>query len=100
MKRSQTSPLAGFVIGLMLAPVGLSQSARQKGPAFDAVVIKRAAPGTGMPPAWHPPRDHGRYTLRSASLRVCLQIADRLTPDRISGPKWMDSQRYALIATM
>ncbi len=35
-----------------------------------------------------------------ASLRVYLQLAYRLPPDRVSGPAWMDSERYDIAATM
>jgi uncharacterized protein (TIGR03435 family) len=78
-------------------------------PVFEAASVKRSAPNS-VPvgfidsPAFNnvrlQGRDHGRYISYGSSLRLYLQQAYRLSGDRISGPAWMDTDRYDIDARM
>jgi uncharacterized protein (TIGR03435 family) len=95
MKRSILAVLAG-ILGI----VGVSRPQGAERPKFEVASVKRVMPGGAPPANWQPSRVGGRYTLRSVSLKTCLQIAHRLMPNRISGPAWMESERYEIAATM
>jgi len=68
---------------------------------FDVASLK---PSTGSPPGLQDLREMGRqparYTRRSATLNVLFYYAIKLPPWQILGPKWMDSDRFDIFATM
>jgi uncharacterized protein (TIGR03435 family) len=85
------------------------ETAAQPTAKFDVASVKRAAPGRGPVGFTESAayrnvhvqgRDHGRYTMYGVPLRIYLQLAYQLPPDRVSGPAWMDSERYDIVATM
>src|SRR5215831_17962927 len=70
---------------------------------FDVASIKPIVPGSQIP-GWpdHPNpggREPARYTRNHLTLRTLIQIAYKLKPSQISGPAWLDSERFDLIAT-
>ena len=72
-------------------------------PAFEVATVKRLRPGYRPPEGWQNKsqgRDKGRYCYDSITLKVSLQIAYNLAGYRISGPAWMETQRYAIAATL
>ncbi len=92
--------VSSLAVALLMPPAcaGVQSAPEQR---FKVASVKRVLPGNAPPAlAWRPPRDHGRYTLRHVPLRVCLQIAYGLMPDRVEAPAWMDSERYDIAATM
>jgi uncharacterized protein (TIGR03435 family) len=65
--------------------------------AFEVVSVKPSAPESrGMTASTDP----GRFTARNATLEFLIQVAYRVREDQVSGgPKWMDSERYDVVAT-
>jgi uncharacterized protein (TIGR03435 family) len=92
------------VRGIVTASFLLFTLAAEQPRAFDAASLKPVEPGSvapGFPD--HPDfggRKGGRYTRWRISLRLLIQMAYQLSPDQISGPAWIDSQRYNLVAAM
>jgi len=123
MSRIPVSALT--VAALLLAPSVRPQapSGPVSSPQFDAASVKLLPPGTpppgmeavnglmSLPPGGRPPqmmsalrrfggREHGRYTYPYITLKLLLQTAYHLPADRVSGPPWIDSERYSLAAVM
>ena len=104
--RGMSSFVSTIFCGLAFVSTCVSQLTPAHGPAFEVASVKRALPGDHTPPGWWETagknhvqgREHGRYSMYSASLKVYLQMAYRLPGYRISGPAWMDSDRYDVIA--
>lgn len=74
---------------------------------FDVAAVKRSLPGSPIPAGWQKSltnrvqgREHGRYTMYQTPLKVYLQMAYQLPGYLISGPEWMDTERYDIVATM
>jgi uncharacterized protein (TIGR03435 family) len=83
------------VAGIVAAVVGLP-ALRAQAPAFEVATVKVNRTGDGVS---NPPRlTNGRLTAENVSLRQILQVAYALTALQISGPAWLDSDRFDLAA--
>ena len=93
-----------FMIGILMCGAAFGQTAAGK-LEFDAASVKPSAPpgngpiaigGRGGPGS----SDPGRVNYYFASLKMLLTIAYNVKPYQISGPSWIDSERYDLTATV
>src|SRR5690242_13893406 len=89
-----------IVSGLVNPYPGLAQP----GPEFEVASVKQShlPPPTPMdapigPSAWST-ADPGRFAYKNMWLRVILSYAYAVRPDEISGPGWIDSERYDITA--
>jgi len=124
MNRISIGALAA--LALLLAPAVRPQSPTgpASSPRFDAASVKLLPPGATPPnleavkqllshgpgPGGRPPdlsaimrsegRQHGRYTRPYITLKALLQLAYHLPTERITGPAWMESERYSVAAVM
>jgi uncharacterized protein (TIGR03435 family) len=88
---------------------GLAQSVGGQ-PRFEVASVKAAPPDAesssmngGPLPAGafnQGNRDPGRITWTNVRLKRMMQVAYDLPPDRISGPGWLDSNGYSVVATV
>src|SRR5579872_4130735 len=86
---------------------GLAQSPATQ-PRFEVASVKPAAPGgrsfsmDGGPlppgPFNQAAHDPGRITWTNVWLKRVLQVAYDFPADRISGPEWLDADRYNIVA--
>ncbi|MDR3700402.1 MAG: TIGR03435 family protein [Candidatus Sulfopaludibacter sp.] len=86
---------------------GQSLAGQPARPSFDVASVKRSVPGSPTPPVMTASFNNrvqgrlgGRYSMHHVFLRTFLQIAYQLPSYRLSGPGWMDSERYDIDATM
>jgi uncharacterized protein (TIGR03435 family) len=93
----------------LLASLAFAQS-----PTFEVASVKPAAPDSAasrMPAALPAAiqeqmrmsggpgtKDPGRITYNGVTLNMLLKRAYDITPDQISGPDWLDSERYDIVA--
>ena len=78
-------------------------------PAFDAATVKPAGPVDPARPSFMPDnmsfqggpgtKSPGRINYYRVSLRATLARAYNMSPHQISGPEWMDTERYDIVAT-
>src|SRR3954453_1111709 len=66
--------------------------------AFDAVSVKPAKPARGMDgmPSIKP--TPGMVVMRNTSLKGCIGWAYRVSDAQVTGPDWLDGQRFDIIA--
>jgi uncharacterized protein (TIGR03435 family) len=93
--RSGTLYVGLFVAGT--SAFGLAQSA-DKLPRFEVASVKPAKPGNNGAPQGPTP---GRLTLMGVPMQALIQYAFRAPRYQLSGgPKWLESERYDIVATM
>jgi hypothetical protein len=108
MKRtlSTACALAFVTIGAFAQPT--------TAPEFEAASVKRAASQAAAPPMQLPSSvreqmgfeggpgtsDPGRIHYHGVTLMMLLVRAYNLKPDQISGPDWLDEERYTIDATL
>ncbi len=90
---------------IVLALVAVSESVWAQSPAkpeFDAASFRQAPAGASAKPLRGGPgtSDPGRISYPSATLRQILIKAFGVASDQISGPAWIESDRYELTATI
>lgn len=79
----------GAVLGFA---VGFAQTGR---PAFEVAAVKPNHSGrTGTDDDW----DHGRVTVVNMTLKRCIAQAYEMREDQISGPDWLSTERYDIVA--
>jgi uncharacterized protein (TIGR03435 family) len=104
------------IAALCMAPAATAQSAQQQGGAappstrksftFDAASVKPAppppAPGAGRRGGLAGPgtTDHGRIHYAAISVKALLIDAYDVKDFQIEGPGWLDTERFAIDATM
>lgn len=75
-----------------------------EGPSFEVATVKKAATPEFGKPMFFGRRggpgtdDPGRITWSNVNLRTLLTTAYDVKPYQISGPDWMDSERYDIVA--
>jgi uncharacterized protein (TIGR03435 family) len=91
-----TNPIARVINLLLPATVLWSQVSD---PAFEVASIKTVAPSDrGLPGQMI--RDPGRVSYRNVSLQNLLAQAYRIKNLQISGPDWLDSDRFDIVAKL
>jgi len=75
------------------------QSARVA-PSFDVVSVKPAPPPTGNNLRVSTGGDAGRINFSNVTLKSVMTRAYGVKPQQISGPAWLDSERYDIVATI
>src|ERR1019366_7776463 len=88
---------AALTLILFAATAAFGQSA--DAPAFDVASVKVSPPGTV--PVDHRRRDNiqvspGTVTMRGVSLKASIRWAWHVTEYQVTGPDWLDSQRYEI----
>jgi uncharacterized protein (TIGR03435 family) len=91
-----------FTVLVFAGVAGLVSAQNPARPQFDAASFKPAQAGPGVQSFKGGPgtSDPGRISWSKAPLRQILIRAFGVTTDQISGPDWIDSERYEIIATM
>jgi uncharacterized protein (TIGR03435 family) len=84
--------LKTFVI-LLLSVAALSAQ------SFEIASVKRSAPGSGTD-ALPPQQDTMRINYAGVTLKPVLALAYGVTPDQITGPKWLGDERFDIVATL
>jgi uncharacterized protein (TIGR03435 family) len=69
-------------------------------PSFEVASIKPAAPITPGQIRVGIQRDQGRITYSGVTLKILVQNAYRVKPYQISGPNWLDSDRFEIVAKL
>jgi uncharacterized protein (TIGR03435 family) len=95
----------GFAVGLLLvAGAALGQAAGNPGQAatsrlaFVSATVKPAAhPTLGKNPSMSVDASHAYYYL---SLKQLIMVAYKVTSDQVSGPAWLESHLYDIVATL
>jgi uncharacterized protein (TIGR03435 family) len=96
----QSTVASLLLLAVALARFDSAQAAADQGPRteFDAASLKLSQPN---PPAgFSPGRKGGTYTMWHFRLVDYLRIAFKMEAFQISGPPWMDSARYDIVAKM
>lgn len=90
--------VVGSLIALV-AGVAFGQSTANP-PAFEVASIKRVAPPQpGQPIRVMMGNDPGRINLTSVTLRILIMRAYEVKDYQITGPDWLNSERFDVIAT-
>jgi uncharacterized protein (TIGR03435 family) len=84
---------------LFAATAAFGQSADAPPPAFDVASVKSSQPGAG---GERRGRENiqvspGTVTMRNASLKSCISWAWHVFAYQVTGPDWLDSQRYEIM---
>ena len=101
---------------MRLAAFLLASLAFAQSPAFEVASVKPAGPDSASSriPAMLPPdvqermrmsggpgtKDPGRVNYSGVTLNMLLKRAYDIGPEQISGPAWLDSERYDIMATV
>ena len=85
--------------GLMLAMCGAADG-QSAPPSFEVASIKPAPPPTDGRMMVSLGGDQGRVNYTNANLKQVLQRAYGVKSYQISGPSWLDSERYNIVATI
>jgi uncharacterized protein (TIGR03435 family) len=89
---------ANLTLILFAATAAFCQSADPPAPAFDVASVKVSQPGT----AGGPRRTQrilfspGTVTMRNVSLKAAIRWAWHVSEFQVSGPDWLDSERYEI----
>src|SRR5213083_998525 len=87
--------------GLMLCvSFGLFGQSAAAPSSFDVVSVKPAPPPTGNNLRVAMGGDAGRVNLSNVTLKNVMTRAYGVKPHQISGPDWLDSARYDIVATI
>jgi uncharacterized protein (TIGR03435 family) len=83
---------------LFAATAAFGQSANAPAPAFDVASVKASQSGTAGGPRR---RENiqvspGTVTMRNVSLKASIRWAYHVTDFQVSGPDWLDSERYEI----
>ena len=84
-----------IAVGILHVPLSRAQSHPTVSPAFEVASVKRsntASTRTGVG------TDPGRLTITNASLRLCIAWAYGVKDYQISGPAWLDSENFDIVA--
>jgi uncharacterized protein (TIGR03435 family) len=84
-----------IVVGTWYSPSSQAQSRTSAPLKFEVASVKRSQPGrsgTGVG------TDPGRLTIRNASLKFCIGWAYGVKDYQISGPGWLDSEHFDIVA--
>src|SRR6266852_7912851 len=84
---------------LFVATAAFGQSADVPPPIFDVASVKASQPGSGGDRRG---RENiqvspGTVTIRNASLKSCIGWAWHVFAYQVTGPDWLDSQRYEIM---
>ncbi len=87
-----------FTLILFAATAAFGQSADASAPAFDVASVKASQPGTG---GGRGRRENiqvspGTVTMRSVNLKSAIRWAWHVSEFQVSGPDWLDSERYEI----
>ncbi len=66
---------------------------------LETASVKRSAPGAGTD-VLPPQQDPTRINYTGVALSSVLALAYGVTPDQIAGPKWLDDERFDIIAPL
>src|SRR5579862_9137335 len=105
-KARRIRPMRRTIVGAGYFVFACSIALGQVSPAqakFEVAAVKSVDPNSGAPgsnvmrggPGTDDPE---RITLVSVTMKRLLMVAYRVDENQISGPGWLDSQRYAIVA--
>ena len=82
---------------LLVAPSGFAQSIA---PAFEVASVRAAQPGRKGEGGWRPniQTEPGSVTMRNVSLTAAIAWANGVQDFQVTGPAWMNEQRYDIAA--
>ncbi len=97
---------AYYSIGLLAFTTAAALAQSTDGPPkFEVAAVKRASPDSGEPGSNNMrggpgTADPGRISFPSVTLTRLLMAAYGVDADQISGPGWLDSERYSVVANV
>jgi len=68
----------------------------QASPSFEAASVKPMPPGTRFAPIL---RDSGRFSAAATSLQALIGLAYGVGSDQVTGPDWIATEMYSVVAT-
>jgi uncharacterized protein (TIGR03435 family) len=86
---------AVLTIALLTVPTAAGQT-----PSFEAASVKPAPPPAGRAMLIHMGGDPGRVSYQNVTLKQLLTKAYGVKEYQVSGPAWIDTERYDVTATM
>src|ERR1019366_1073156 len=92
---------ANLTLILFAAAAAFGQTADSPAPAFDVASVKASQPGQPGPGGGRGRRDNiqvspGTVTMRNVSLKSSIRWAWHVSEFQVSGPDWLDSERYEI----
>src|ERR1039457_2503231 len=92
---------ANLTLILFAATAAFGQTADSPAPAFDVASVKASQPGQPGPGGGRGRRDNiqvspGTVTMRNVSLKSSIRWAWHVSEFQVSGPDWLDSERYEI----
>jgi len=95
--------MAGMVRCSLWLAAATTVFAQPAEPAFEVASVKAVGaasggPGSNLMHGGPGTADPGRITFPAATLKRLLMAAYGVGPDQVSGPAWLDSERYAIAA--
>ena len=89
------------VLILFAAAAAFGQSADAPAPAFDVASVKPGQPAESGRGGGRGRRDNiqvspGTVTMRNVSLKACIRWAWHVSEFQVTGPDWLDSERYEI----
>src|ERR1035438_9804041 len=87
---------ANLTLILLAATAACGQSADPPTPTFDVASVKASQPGAdgGQRGRGNTQVSPGSVTMRNVSLKTAIRWAWHVSEFQVSGPDWLDSQRY------
>src|ERR1039457_5271496 len=88
---------ANLTLILFAATAAFGQSADAPAPAFDVASVKVSQPGTdGRRGRGNTQVSPGTVTMRNVSLKAAIRWAWHVSEYQVTGPDWLDSERYEI----
>jgi uncharacterized protein (TIGR03435 family) len=86
-------------VGFSVIVLSLTLLSAQSGPTFDVASVKRSPPASGKgAPEGNFTISGDSLTMRNASLKEMIVLAYGLKEHQVSGPDWLDSDRFDVTA--
>ena len=93
---AELAAIVGFIaVGALYPPSSQAQSQAARPLTFEVASVKRSQPGSSRTGVG---TDPGRLTIRNATLKFCIGWAYRVKDYQISGPGWLDSEHFDIVA--
>src|SRR5215469_4730848 len=93
---AELAAIFGFIaVGALYPPSSPAQSRTSAPVTFEVASVKRSQPGGRGTSVG---TDPGRLTIRNATLKFCIGWSYGVKDYQISGPGWLDSEHFDIVA--
>lgn len=93
-------PAAKLLVAIITAAAALAQDSAASGPEFEVASIKPSAPDSANRMSFGVHIDGALIAIHSYSLKDCIMLAYDVREFQVSGPDWLDAQKFEITAKL